>query len=235
MLIFAAGAIVSLYQGASRLLHPRPLDHLAWNYAILVISALAAGCSFRVAYREFRSKAGTDEDLLPAIYGSKDPSTFTILFENGAALAGLLIAFLGLLFAQILQKPSLDAIASIGIALILMIAAALLGERSAGTARRRGCAPSNVEKNLRNRWKPILPSRRLGVRYHVSRTGYRFAGARRSFPSHPFRRAMLAMRLTASNEWSVAGFLGFATSTWKPTHSLLCFAPIRTRPRKPRR
>ncbi len=144
MLIFAAGGIVSLYQGASRLLHPRPLDHLAWNYAILVISALAAGCSFRVAYREFRSKAGTDEDLLPAICGSKDPGTFIILFEDGAALAGLLIAFLGLLFAQILQKSSLDAIASI--ALILMIAATLLGNEARGLLVGEGARQATLRK-----------------------------------------------------------------------------------------
>jgi hypothetical protein len=93
MLIFARGGIVSLYQGTSRLLHPRPLDHLAWNYVMLAISALAEGYSFRIAYCEFRPKAGTDEDLLPAIHGSKDPGTFAILFENGAALAGLLSLF----------------------------------------------------------------------------------------------------------------------------------------------
>ena len=112
MLIFAGGGIVSLYQGVSRCLHPRLLDHLGWTYTILVIPGLAEGCSFAVAYREFRSNAGNDEDLLPAIHGSKDPSTFAILFEDGAALAGLVIAFAGLLLAQILQKPFPDAIAS---------------------------------------------------------------------------------------------------------------------------
>ena len=112
MLIFAGGGIVSLYQGVSRCLHPRPLDHLGWTYTILVIPGLGEGCSFAVAYREFRSNAGNDEDLLLAIHGSKDPSTFAILFEDGAALAGLVIAFAGLLLAQILQKPFPDAIAS---------------------------------------------------------------------------------------------------------------------------
>ena len=93
-------------------MHPRPLDHLGWTYTILVIPGLGEGCSFAVAYREFRSNAGNDEDLLLAIHGSKDPSTFAILFEDGAALAGLVIAFAGLLLAQILQKPFPDAIAS---------------------------------------------------------------------------------------------------------------------------
>lgn len=146
MLIFAGGGIVSLYQGIVRLLHPRPLDHLAWNYAILAFSAVAEGYSFRVAYREFRSKAGTDEDLVPAIHGSKDPSTFAVLFEDGAALAGLLIAFLGLLLSQILHKPFLDAAASIGIALILMIAAALLGNEARGLLVGEGARQSTLRK-----------------------------------------------------------------------------------------
>jgi hypothetical protein len=128
MLIFAGGGIVSLSPRNS----PVVASALAWSYGILAISALAEGYSFRVAYHEFRSKAGTDEDLLPTIHGSKDPSTFAILFEGGTVLAGLLIAFLGLLLAQILYKPYLDAIASIGIALILMAS----GQRSARAARR---------------------------------------------------------------------------------------------------
>jgi hypothetical protein len=77
---------------------------------------------------------------------AKIPATFTILFEDGAALAGLLIAFLGLLFAQILQKPSLDAIASIGIALILMIAAALLGNEARGLLVGEGARQATLRK-----------------------------------------------------------------------------------------
>jgi divalent metal cation (Fe/Co/Zn/Cd) transporter len=84
--------------------------------------------------------------LLPAIHGSKDPSTFTILFEDGAALAGLVVAFLGLAFAQILQKPYLDAIASIGIALILMIAAALLGSEAQGLLVGEGARQTTLRK-----------------------------------------------------------------------------------------
>jgi len=96
--------------------------------------------------REFRSKAGNDEDLLPAIHGSIDPSTFAILLKDGAALAGLVIAFAGLLLAQILQKPFPDAIAFIGIALILMIAAALLGNEARGLLAGEGSRKSTLRK-----------------------------------------------------------------------------------------
>jgi divalent metal cation (Fe/Co/Zn/Cd) transporter len=75
MLIFAGGGIVSLYQGISRFLHPRPLDHLGLTYATLVISGLAEGCSFAVAYREFRSKAGNDDALASGFRCDADSST----------------------------------------------------------------------------------------------------------------------------------------------------------------
>ena len=77
---------------------------------------------------------------------AKIRSTFAILFENGAALAGLVIVFAGLLLAQILQKPFPDAIASIGIALILMIAAALLGNEARGLLVGEGARKSTLRK-----------------------------------------------------------------------------------------
>jgi hypothetical protein len=58
MLIFAGGGIVSLYQGVSRCLHPRLLDHLGWTYTILVIPGLAEGCSFAVAYKGISIQCG---------------------------------------------------------------------------------------------------------------------------------------------------------------------------------
>ena len=191
MLIFAGGGIVSSYQGSFPVVSSAALGNLAWNDAILAISALAEGYSFRVEYREFRSKAGTDEDLLPAIHDSKNPSTFAILFEDGAALAGL--PFFGIIAA---------------------------GEGARQATLRKICELVEADPAVDAAGRPLTMY--LGPETVLLALDVRSIA--------PFRRAMLPMRLTASNERSTAGFLGFAIFTWKPTRSLLCFAPIRTRP-----
>jgi cation diffusion facilitator family transporter len=134
MLIFMGGGIVSAYEGAVRILNPRPLENLAWSYAVLAISALCEGYSLRIAYREFRrtTKSAEEEGLWPAIRFSKDPSIFSVLFEDSAALLGLLAAFLGVFLASIWQKPFFDGVGSIVVGVILVIAAVLLANQIRG-------------------------------------------------------------------------------------------------------
>ncbi len=89
------------------------------NLGILGFAILAEGYSLSVAMREFWAEKG-QRTALHAIRRSKDPSLFTVLAEDTAALIGLVIAFAGVLLSHSLEMPALDGAASIGIGLVLV-------------------------------------------------------------------------------------------------------------------
>jgi len=95
MPIFAGGGVASIAEGVLHVRDPRPLENPLWTYLTLAVAAIAEGYSLFVAYREFRNSASQDDGLWPAIHRSKDPSIFAVLFEDAAALLGILAAFLG--------------------------------------------------------------------------------------------------------------------------------------------
>lgn len=118
LLIFALGAGVSFYEGVSHMLDPEPIRNPIVNYVVIGASILFEGFTWVVALKEFRRNKGR-RGYVEAVRKSKDPRVFTILFEDSAALLGLLVALIGITAAQVLDMPQLDGAASIGIAVIL--------------------------------------------------------------------------------------------------------------------
>ncbi|MDX8442288.1 cation diffusion facilitator family transporter [Mesorhizobium australafricanum] len=129
LLVFALGAGVSFYEGVIHIMAPEPVVNAKVNYIVLGLSFLFEGSSWLVALREFRRQKG-NQGWFEAIHRSKDPSVFTVLFEDSAALLGLMVAFAGILAAEIMEMPELDGVASIGIALILGTTAIFLARES---------------------------------------------------------------------------------------------------------
>lgn len=129
LLVFAVGAGVSFYQGVSHLLHPRPLEDVRVAYLVLALSFVFEGTSWLIAIREFRASKG-QAGYLEAATASKDPSVFSVLFEDSAALLGLIVAFVGITAAHRLHIPQLDGAASIGIGVILSATALFLARES---------------------------------------------------------------------------------------------------------
>ena len=125
ILIFALGGGVSMLEGIESLKHPILPGNATINYIVLTLAILFEGAAWGVAYREFRKGQG-QLGLWKAIRRAKDPTTFTVLFEDTAAILGLLVAFIGIFLGQILQNPYLDGAASIVIGLILCVTALLL-------------------------------------------------------------------------------------------------------------
>jgi cation diffusion facilitator family transporter len=127
--IFAVGGGMSIYEGVTHMIHPRPIENPFVNYIVLGLSAVFEGISFTVAWRAFRSHRGT-RSVISAVHRGKDPSIFTVVFEDSAALLGLLVAFLGVLASDLLNMPILDGLASVIIGLILVSSAIWLAEES---------------------------------------------------------------------------------------------------------
>ncbi|WP_262269622.1 MULTISPECIES: cation diffusion facilitator family transporter [Microvirga] len=131
LLVFALGAGVSLYEGVRHMRDPSPLENPTANYVVLALSFAFESGSWWVAMREFRRAKGS-LGYLQAVRESKDPTTFTVLFEDSAALIGLVIAFAGIFAAHALERPELDGLASIGIGLVLALTALMLARETKG-------------------------------------------------------------------------------------------------------
>jgi cation diffusion facilitator family transporter len=131
LLVLALGAGVSLYEGVAHLRHPNPLQHPLINYGVLAASFVCEGASWWVALKAFR-KAKGDQSYFDAFRASKDAATFIVLFEDSAALIGLLVAAVGIAVAQALNLPEFDGIASIGIGLVLATSSIFLLRETKG-------------------------------------------------------------------------------------------------------
>ena len=131
LFIFAIGGGMSLYEGIDHIRHPEPLSDPFWNYLVLGLAVVFEGYSWYVALQEFLASK-KDASFWKAIRASKDPTIFTILFEDSAALVGLFVAFIGVFSGHLLGNVYLDGVASIIIGIILCGVALLLAAESKG-------------------------------------------------------------------------------------------------------
>lgn len=131
ILIFAVGSGISIYEGIHSISDPQPIQSPEWTYAVLILAMIFEGGARWIAFREFQKTRG-NQSWISAVRNSKDPTVFTILFEDSAAMMGLLIAFIGIYCAQAFDLPVLDGVALICIGLVLAIVAILLAIEAKG-------------------------------------------------------------------------------------------------------
>jgi cation diffusion facilitator family transporter len=131
ILIFAGGAGISFYEGLHKIQTPEPLTSAYVNYIVLGLAILFEAGAWWVAFRAFRATKGR-RSYFAAVRQSKDPAVFTVLFEDTAAMLGLVVALVGIWLGELLGMPVLDGVASIGIGLILAATAIFLAYECKG-------------------------------------------------------------------------------------------------------
>jgi cation diffusion facilitator family transporter len=129
LLIFALGAGVSLYEGVKHIQRPEPMTDPLVNYAVYVASAVFEGVSWWFGWSAFQRVRG-NAALFAAVHASKDPPSFMVLFEDSAALVGLVIAAIATALSMQLGQPWIDGAGSILIGLVLAVVAVLLARES---------------------------------------------------------------------------------------------------------
>ena len=140
VLIFGVGAVVSVLHGVARIRHPEPIANVWVNYLVLAFGVIFEGAVWIVALRSFnQERAG--RGWLAAVRSSKDPTVFTVLFEDTAALLGLVVALAGVFLSEILDMPVLDGVASVGVGLILGVTAFFLAAESQSLLTGEAAAP----------------------------------------------------------------------------------------------
>ena len=131
ILIFALGGGISIYEGIVHLRHPRAIENPLINYAVLGLAILFEGAAWLFAFRAFRQTKGR-WGYIEAVQRAKDPSLFVVLFEDSAALLGLLVALAGVGLSQLTGILYFDGIASVIIGLILVGTAVWLAWETKG-------------------------------------------------------------------------------------------------------
>jgi len=130
--IFLVGAAFSLYEGIHKISHPGPIQSIRMPLIVLALSAAFEAYPWWVAVTEAR-RTKRRKGLLgyfDMAVRSKRPTVLVVLFEDTAALLGILVAACGITLSYLAGLPILDAGASIVIGIILLVVALFLARET---------------------------------------------------------------------------------------------------------
>ena len=145
--IFVSGALFSIYEGVSRLLHGSEDASYTAAYVVLVLGIGLEGFSLLRAARQTRQDAAREERAVRRyVRTSRDPTIKTVLLEDSAAVTGLLLAMVGLILSQVTGSHVFDALASILIGCLLAVIAYALWRDTRGLLIGEAALPEEREK-----------------------------------------------------------------------------------------
>lgn len=147
--IFGVGATYAIYEGYEKLVHPHAPKRLGVAYWVLAVSFLLEGASIAIAIREeMREARHEGMAFFEYLRESKDPTAKTVIFEDAAALTGIVIAAAGLYLTEHHVGPRggafWDGAASMLIGVVLAIVAFALAQTSRALLIGEAATPKTV-------------------------------------------------------------------------------------------
>src|SRR6266568_7346325 len=129
--IFVAGAGFSIFDGVLAITRGERPGGVVIAYVVLAVSLVAEGTSLtRAAYQMTGEARQRRRPLFDHVRRSPDTTVKAALFEDAAAVAGLVLAAAGLSLEAVTGSPVWDGSASIAIGLLLVVVAYRLGRDS---------------------------------------------------------------------------------------------------------
>ncbi|MGN6341097.1 MAG: cation diffusion facilitator family transporter [Ginsengibacter sp.] len=126
VLVFGLGGGMSIYEGITHIGNPKPITDPFWNYLVLGSAFIFETISIIISVKGFLKHSHHKGNFFQKLRASKDPGFFLVIYEDAADIAGLIIAFAGIVLSTWLGNPLIDGIASILIGIVLTIIAILM-------------------------------------------------------------------------------------------------------------
>lgn len=145
IVLFGVGGGLAFYEGVVHVLSPSPLEHPFISYVVLIVAFVLESASWTVALRELRKEAA-GRGLWRTLRYTKDPTVPTVLFEDSAALIGLVAAFAGIWLAEATGDPRFDGVGALVIGVVLAVVAVVLAYESRGLLIGERADPDLVEQ-----------------------------------------------------------------------------------------
>jgi cation diffusion facilitator family transporter len=145
--MFLGGAVFAVGWGVKELVSGGEEGSFSVAWAVLAVSAVAEIVSWVRATKQARAEAA--EAGLPFmrfIRESRDPTAKAVVFEDSAAVVGLLIAAFGIGMHQLTGHSAWDAGAAIGVGVLLMVTAVALARDIRGLLIGEAARPDEREQ-----------------------------------------------------------------------------------------
>jgi cation diffusion facilitator family transporter len=125
LLLFTVGGLFSVYHGVLAMQHPEPVKYIIPSICVLAVAALLEGIALRTALRATAAERGT-RSLWRWFRETRQSELIVIVGEDLAALGGLFLALIALAMTAITGSSVYDAIGSVAIGTLLIVAAGLI-------------------------------------------------------------------------------------------------------------